>query len=281
MQSDVEEDISDGNADLRMSMDMERHLNPKSQIAAILMLKNENRFILNEDGSPPPYTMLGQCLRRLESLVGHILVVDNGSTDCSRGLYQRYVDNVVYNDPNLPFDDVRDRRRLLAMAKNTGAKWMLVVDGDEVLEDKATDYIHSLVEVYDEMENTDNIAVHFEYINLWRSRTRYRTDAWSNIWFPRLFTTNRLELDGTALHNYHFRFSSGKTQMLRPDVKVLHYGWADWQHRLAKRQRYIKRHAELHGMSIEQATPIYNPEIDETGLTLAIAKPEWNEEFRK
>lgn len=244
------------------------------------MLKDENRYIPHADGSLPPYTMLEQCLRRVRSIAGQMFIVDNGSTDGSKAVYQKYADIVSYKPADRPFDDVRDRKHLLAMAQANGAKWMLVVDGDEVLEDKATDYIHSLVEVYDEMENTDNIVVFFEYINLWRSRKRYRTDAWSGDRYARLFTLKNLELVGTPLHDYTFRHTEGKTQIHRPDIKVLHYGWADWNHRLAKRDRYIKRHAELHNMTIEQAEPHYNAEINEVGLTLATAKPEWNAEFR-
>ena len=47
---------------------------PREGICAILMLKDENRLILHEDGSvpKPKYTMLEQNIRRLNQLVEEI-----------------------------------------------------------------------------------------------------------------------------------------------------------------------------------------------------------------
>lgn len=255
-------------------------------LCAVLMLKDENRFILNEDGTKcnPPMTMLEQNIRSLNKYVDEIYIVDNGSTDGSDSVYEKYkYDNgngrIVYlhkNDPNLPFDDVRDRKIMLNKAKERGMKWLLVVDGDEIYEDRSVEWIKN----YCRNEDLSiNHIVSFHYINFWRSRTKYRVDKWFTSYFMRLFSVNNLILSGTALHNYSFNHGGSNSKIVKCPYECLHYGWADWEHRVRKTQRYISRDMEVNRISYEHAKSKYSNDIDENGIRFEQANKEWGSEF--
>lgn len=250
------------------------------------MLKNENRYILHEDGRKPKYTMLEQNLRRLRSLVEEVYIVDNASDDGSKEVYDRYKESlikyVLYNTDDMPFDDVRDRQALLQKAHQRGMKWALIVDGDEIYEDRATDWIHTYCR--DHSPHGHHV-VKFHYVNFWRGRTRYRTDMWHASWFPRLFSMTDLVLRGTALHNYSFQYASLAgirlpENVVEAPVKCLHYGWADWDHRVAKTKRYIERDMQLNHISYEFAKTKYANDVNEYGLQLAPGDPNWASEMR-
>ncbi len=260
---------------------------PREGICAIIMAKDENRFILHEDGSrpKPEYTMLEQNIRRLNQLVEEIYIIDNASTDHSRSVYEKYktetgngnICYVQYNPKDWKFDDVRDRKVLLEVAHKREMKWALIIDGDEIYEERATEWLHNFCKT---KNWEDHHIAKFHYINFWRGRTRYRTDAWNKSWFQRLFSMKDLVLEGEALHNYRFHHKGSESRYTEAPVKCLHYGWADWQHRVAKTQRYMERDMQLSGITHEQAKHKYSQDVNEQGLKLEKADPLWGEEFR-
>ena len=63
-----------------------------------------------------------------------IVVLDDGSTDGTRALCERHPAVLRYEYQELPFHERRDRNRVLAMAAEQGADWILSVDADEVFE---------------------------------------------------------------------------------------------------------------------------------------------------
>jgi glycosyltransferase involved in cell wall biosynthesis len=256
-------------------------------IAALMMLKNENRFILHEDRSKPKYTMLEQNFRRLRSMVDAVYIVDNGSTDGSRDIYDKYekdglIQFVHYNDNYVDFDDVRDRKILLEAAVADKHKWILVVDGDEIYEDRMDYWIKDFCS-----SNSHNglHSVMFNYVNFWRSRDNYRVDKWNDSWFFRLFSSTFLDVVGEKLHQYRFLFRSfnglhSVGNVLRSDIKCLHYGWADWDHRLKKTKQYIDLDMQYNNLSFDHASKKYVVYTDESGIVLSRGRSEWSSEFR-
>lgn len=256
-------------------------------ICAVMMLKNENRFICHEDGRKPKYTMLEQCLRRISLIVEEVYIVDGNSSDGSKDIYEKYKGELItfirYHDATEKFDEMY-RGEMMLKAQERGMKWMIVLDGDEVYEDGATKWIHNFC---DNTDNNELVVAKFHYINFWRSRTKYRTDKWSTSYFKRLFAVNKdLVMIGGKLHNYAFVYRGPKVnstvegRVVTAPVKCLHYGWADWEHRKAKTQRYINYHAEVYKIPLQKAAQIYASDIDEQGIKFENANPSWASEFR-
>src|SRR3990167_2821718 len=193
-------------------------------IVAVLMLKNENRLIPYLNKRNPPYTMLEQCLSKVAEIADGIIIIDNGSTDGSQEVYNRFANKILeikYNLPDLKFNDIRDRSWLLEKASETKAKFMLQVDGDEVHEDAGIKWIKDYAE-----NNASPVQILFPFINLWRSRDRYRTDKWNNSKQPRMWYLPDLRINGGShelkgiIHSYAFDYPFGYPVKVA-DTKVI------------------------------------------------------------
>lgn len=254
----------------------------KNKITSCLMLKNENRFIFNEKYEKKPNkTMLEQCLDRVSQISDFIIVVDNGSDDGSLDVYKKY-DKIILvkNNKNLSFSDYRDRKYLINEAKKTESKWMMMIDGDEVFEDRAVEWIREFAE---KNYNPDkNIRVWFKYINLWRFRTKYRVDKWNSSKFSRMWTLDGLKINGADLHSYDITFENENITDYTSPFNVIHYGWADWKHRVDKSFRYAVQHAIQHKINLYESSRYYVKEdLSESEIVLNDVDPEWLEEFRR
>lgn len=260
----------------------------KNKIVAGLMLKNENRFIFNKNfEEKPKFSMLEQCLNRVSEIADYIIIVDNDSTDGSRDIYEKYekIIHVKYNK-NLNFSDFRDRDYIINEAKKTDAKWMIMVDGDEVFEDNSVSWIKNFAQ--DNKNLKENTRVWFKYINLWRSRTKYREDKWNSSKFARMFSLNNLKINGEELHSYDITFSTPEIADIISPYKIIHYGWADWEHRIEKSFRYAITSMGLSQDSKIKNTDLYESNIyyvkedlDEENIILKNVDTSWLKEFKK
>lgn len=255
---------------------------PMDKITAILMLRNENRYIYGENDEKPEFTMLQQQFKFLESFVDHIIIADGNSTDGSRQEYinfNRTTDISIFQQPM--FDENLIMNQLLDAARNYGTKWVLSLDGDEILEDSA---IYLLRQFMDSHDANHDHTVRFNYINLWRSRKNYRVDKWHNTEAGKFFSlTERLCSIGSSWNNHHFSFNSNHYDggnIYFSNKKLLHYAWVDWNHILKKHDIGINLEMEHNNKTFEESCEIYKEILNEEGIILQPCLPEWAEEYR-
>lgn len=251
------------------------------KIIAGLMLKNENRLIFNDKfDKKPKYSMLEQCLDCVNKIADEIIIVDNNSDDNSDFIYSKYK-KIIHIKKNIEtnFSDFRDRDYLISEAKKRNGDWFLMVDGDEVFEDSAINWIKSFSN--NKNNENKNIRVNFKYINLWRSRKKFRIDKWNSSKFFRLWSLKNLKIIGEDLHCYDLTFDKNIVDITSPYL-VIHYGWADWQFRINKSFRYGEQHSKIHNISLFNANKYYvDSDLNENGIILQDVDKNWLEEFKK
>jgi hypothetical protein len=253
-----------------------------NKIVAGLMLKNENRFIYNCNyEQKPKLSMIQQCLNRVSDIADYIIIVDNDSDDGSKDIYKDYekIIHIKYNK-DLNFSDFRDRKYLIDEGKKTDAKWFMMIDGDEVFEDNSVEWIKKFCN--DDKNLSRNTRIWFKYVNLWRGRKKYRIDKWNSSKFARIWTLEELKINGEDLHSYDVTFNSPEIIDILSPCKIIHYGWADWHHRVEKSFRYGEQHSKIKNLSLYNSNSYYVKEdLNEEGIVLKDVETNWLEEFKK
>jgi hypothetical protein len=144
-------------------------------------------------------------LAHLAPHVDGFLALDDGSTDRTRAILEAQSNmlDVLANEPR-PDDVVlrepENRRRLLFRARELGAKWVLCLDPDERLEERA---LERLDQLRHRAERERKPLVAFRLRELWDSPMHYRVDGvWGRKERVRFFAMPRSELAyaGSALH---------------------------------------------------------------------------------
>lgn len=83
------------------------------------------------------------------------------------------------------------------------------------------------------------------------------------------------------MHSYDITFSDSKIVDILSPYKVIHYGWADWNHRIEKSFRYGKQDSELKKVDLYKSNLYYVKEdLNEENIVLNDVNPAWLEEFR-
>lgn len=229
------------------------------KIVGVLRVKNEERWI-------------GPCLREASKVCNHILVVDDGSTDRTPEICKSF-SKVKYRFYQRQMDEVRDRSELLQWALECQPDWILILDGDEVLEEGAD------ITIRNELSRLDprDPVYTFFYLHIlyfWNDPEFYRCEnsIYGNFWIPRLFTTwgqdtGKLYIGETGHgHNLH---SSGIPANLagkgrKIDVRVKHYGYLDSAIREKKYNFYMQHDPEA------ASGGYYDHLTSEKGMSLAM-----------
>jgi GT2 family glycosyltransferase len=77
---------------------------------------------------------LRQSLEATARFADAIVVLDDGSSDGTRAICKAHPAVTRYEHQDLPFDERRDRNRILTMAAEVRPDWIIVIDADEVFE---------------------------------------------------------------------------------------------------------------------------------------------------
>ncbi|MCP3684367.1 MAG: glycosyltransferase [bacterium] len=207
----------------------------RQKVCAMICMKNEEELI-------------GQCLDDLIMYVDYIVILDDGSTDRSVEIAKRYkkVVSIIKNKPkgNVRYEG-KDRQRLFEEAKKTKAEWILMIDADEVMEDRFK------TTIFNEMKDEKVNMYHYQSHNFWRNKKQYRVDElWYKGWFAKLFR-NLPGLHYNTKVNEHcgsvpcnipdapqwFNVQTSK-KARKSKIRIKHYGYADWN-RTEEKYRHL------------------------------------------
>lgn len=177
-------------------------------ISLCMMVKDESRF-------------LQACLDSVRGAVDQMVIIDTGSTDDTRDI----VRGAGAELHELPWGDSFSSMRNETLARATG-DWLLILDGDEALDDGAADAIRGL-----DLSDTAPDAYTFEVVSY--TSDACRSEESTSFQQIRLIR-NRPELRYSgAVHNQLVDGVTGKAPSAgRAPVRVHHFGylpsvWAD------------------------------------------------------
>lgn len=251
-------------------------------LACILLLKNENRYIYGIKDRKPEFTMLQQQMMFLKSFVQNVYIMDGDSKDESMMVYNHYRKNGLIKRISVSsdFDEAGHLELLKNQAFEDKNKWLLYLDGDEILEDSARNFIRNYCNSYN---HNVNQTVRFIYANLWRSRNKYRLDKWYGMEAGKLFSlTKDLKSYGTEFNNHWFGFRTPNDfgNVYQTNLHVLHYAWVDWENVRKKYEKCVNYEMMYNNTPIEKAKEDFKVILDEEGIVLKPCEHNWSEEFR-
>jgi hypothetical protein len=185
---------------------------------------------------------LRRALQAHASLIHEAVIIDDASTDGTVGLIEDVLANtphVIHRLDRSLFSHEIDLRRLQwERTLEANPDWILNLDADEILEDRAA------VEIPRLLDHPGGRVVHFRLFDFW-SETHYRDDAnWmghQRAWPLMIRYTpdfNYLWRE-TALHCGRFPINIQQLPHLQTDLRVKHFGWARPECRRQKYDRYL------------------------------------------
>jgi glycosyltransferase involved in cell wall biosynthesis len=194
-------------------------------IVGMMRVKNEARWIC-------------EVIYAAHQACEHIFILDDHSTDDTERICRSFDRVTVFTSPFQGLDEQRDKDWLLSrvregcdvLAPHSEARWVLAIDGDEVLQKPKE------LEAATEAKFIDCWSLQVLY--LWNSRNQVRTDGvYGRFWRPSLFRLKaglsfRTTENGGNFHcgNVPEQFSSSG----HSNAKLLHYGYMHAEDRRRK-----------------------------------------------
>lgn len=203
---------------------------------------------------------LERFLKYFSPLVDELVIYDDGSTDGSRSIIEKYTPHILGGGDNQFQQEMRHKQDLLNKALELKADFVLWLDADEVMSANAEQDLQKVCRWMDK-ENIDGAAIH--ELNLWRSNNYRRVDSnYDEGWFVRLWRVTpeigyKKVRSGLHLPSFPSSFKNIQRTNL---FQVIHYGFATDADVLKKYLRYRQ-----HGQRNQELQRL----IDETGLSLA------------
>jgi len=201
------------------------------KIVAMYMVKNEERFIKSS-------------LESIQEICSDIVIVDDGSTDNTKEICESFEIVDLHHQENVPFDELRDRNRLLKMALEKNPDYVLYMDGDEFLLPFSLDILLDDLTVIFPTHNIFEI----QSLELWDKPNHYRIDGLcGNTWRPRIMKIKNQPKDlffskTPYPQNLHTpglpQNGIGFEKPARSRIKIIHYGNFDSELRMRKFKRY-------------------------------------------
>jgi glycosyltransferase involved in cell wall biosynthesis len=192
----------------------------KSKITVVYRLKNEEKWI-------------GKSLESVLSFCDNVIVLDNNSIDNTVKICKDFSHVNIIEQPDLPFDESRDRNILLQKSLELKPDYVLSMDGDEILIPNSKEILEEELEI---LYPNSNVFM-FQFLYMWDKLNQYRYDGvYENIWQQRLFKTSN-QPENLKIYDTNYSGNAhassipnntlGQKFPIRSTIKILHYGYFD------------------------------------------------------
>ena len=224
----------------------------ETKIVAVYRIKNEEKWI-------------EKSLESVLDISSEVVILDDGSTDDTLSICKKFPNVVdIHHQEGLPFDETRDRNKLLKMALKRNPDAILSLDGDEILMPNYKEILSEELDVF----YPEKKIFEFQFLYAWDKYNKIRYDGlYGKTWQSRLFRVdkdqkdlciNKTQYNGNAhcaqIPNNIKGFNK-KTPLepyseikARSHVKILHYSLFDDN----TRQKKFKFCNQLDPNSVEQ-----------------------------
>lgn len=206
-------------------------------------ITNNDKIVLsmivhNESGR-----YLEKTLDKALKVVDAVLIIDDASTDNTLEICEEKLKNIthkiIHNEKSMFHKEYKLRKLQWSETLKFNPGWILSLDADEVLEDRAPELIKQLIKI-------DNIDVYnFKLFDMW-NETEYRDDKW--------WSAHNSYMTFLIRYQPKFKYKFKKTNQhcgrlpknlkylenADIDLKIKHFGWAREEDRKAKYERYKK-----------------------------------------
>ena len=214
----------------------------ETKIVAVYRIKNEERWIKKS-------------LESVLNVCSEAVILDDGSTDNTLSICKKFPEVVdIHHQEGLPFDETRDRNKLLKMALKRKPDIILSLDGDEILMPSSKEILSEELDVF----YSEKKIFEFQFLYVWDQFNKIRYDGlYGKTWQPRLFRVdknqkglriNKTQYGGNAHCGQVPDNIKGFNNIVRSHVKILHYGNFDDN----IRQNKFKLCNQLDPNSVEQ-----------------------------
>lgn len=191
---------------------------------------------------------LKQCLDQISKFADKLVILDDSSTDDTVNICSNYT-KYVYDAGNISFEKeylLREKLfRLATMESKIGEDWLICLDADEIIPDKAID---NLLYSVGEAEKNNADAISFRLFDMWSDECYREDENWNahkRHWVLAKKITNSLIESDFIKENLHCgRFPNNSNIVYRDETKIidiLHMGYSTQKDRKEKYKRYINK----------------------------------------
>ncbi|MDQ0270597.1 glycosyltransferase family 2 protein [Cytobacillus purgationiresistens] len=209
----------------------------RDKLTLSMIVKNEGNRYLN------------QVLEAHKKYIDEAVFIDDGSEDDTVNICLNVLKgipiHIIRNDTSKFSNEVELRKQQWEETVNTNPEWILNLDADEMFESQFSQYIELLLQ----HEGIDLYC--FRLYDMWDD-AHYREDS---LWFAhqiyRPFLVRyrpdfECEWKETAQHCGRFPENIFKLSHSLSTLRVKHFGWAKYEDRLNKYERYMKLDPNAH-----------------------------------